>query len=140
MGFISGISNLYGQVFIRMKGNNNMNKNVRCIPFVGIKNAYMVISGYKEETGNGVKKCMSFFYDNGDIGAEWEPDNGPITVIYKCNKAHEKAEKHWFYDYCTGYGNWSQLAVESEGLPNAFLTGAYDYLFAVLKKWASNQT
>jgi len=113
-----------------------MNNNIKCVPFDGIENAYVVISGYKAATGNGVKKCMSFFYDNGEVGAEWEPDNGPITVIYKCDKDHNEAEKHWFYDYYTGRGHWSQLAVNEEELPEAFLMGDYNYLFAVLKKWA----
>ena len=113
-----------------------MNNNVRCIPFPEIENAYVVISGHKADNGNGVKKCMSFFYDNGDIGAEWEPDNGPITIIYKCSKDDKDAQKHWFYDYCMGYGNWSQLAVNEEGLPSAFLMGDYDWLFNILKSWS----
>ena len=113
-----------------------INKNVRCIPFPGIENAYVVISGYKTKAGNGVKKCMSFFYDNGAIGAEWEPDYGPITIIYKCNKKDEESRPHWFYDFYTGQGHWSQMAVEEEGLPSAFLDGDYEYLFLVLKKWS----
>jgi len=114
-----------------------MNNNIKSIQFPGIENAYVVISGHKTEEGNGVKKCMSFFYDNGDVGAEWEPGYGPITVIYKCEKDHEEAQKHWFYEYYTGRGNWSQCAVAEEGLPNAFLLGDYEFLFLVLKKWAS---
>ena len=114
-----------------------MNKNVKCIPFPGIENAYVVISGHKsEKSGNGVSGCMSFFYDNGKIGAEWEPDNGPIRVLYSCDKDHEEAMEHWFYDYCTGYGNWSQLAVEEEGLPKAFLSGDYEHIFNVLRSWS----
>lgn len=114
-----------------------INKNVRCVPFNGIENAYVVISGHKAETGNGVKKCMSFFFDNGDVGAEWEPDNGPITVIFKCKENDEGSQPHWFYDFYTGQGNWSQLAVEEEGLPSAFLDGDYEYLFSVLREWSN---
>ena len=79
---------------------------------------------------------MSFFFYNGDESAEWEPDYGPITFIYKCEKDHEEAQKHWFYDYFTGMGSWSQCAVDEEHLPQSFLAGDYEYLFAVLKKWA----
>lgn len=114
-----------------------MNSNIKCIPFVEIENAYVVISGCKADNGNGVKKCMSFFYDNGDVGVEWEPDNGPITVIYKCEKDHENAKEHWFYDYCTGYGNWAQLAVKEEGLPESFILGDYKHIFSVLKNWST---
>ena len=112
-----------------------INNNIKCVPFPGIENAYVVISGYKSDAGNGVKKCMSFFYNNGNVGAEWEPDYGPITIIYKCEKDNGDAQKHWFYDYYTGNGNWSQLAVEGEGLPSAFLDGDYKYIFEVLKEW-----
>lgn len=115
-----------------------MNKNIKCIPFPEIENAYVVISGHKANTGNGVKKCMSFFYDNGERGTEWEPENGPITKIYNCSKDHKKAQKHWFYEYCTGYGYWSQLAVNREQLPQAFLDGDYEYIFNVLKEWAES--
>ena len=112
-------------------------KNVKCIPFPEIDNAYVVISAFKSKNGNGLTKCMSFFFDHGDIGAEWEPDNGPITVIYKCAEDNKDAQEHWFYDYCTGYGNWSQLAVQDEGLHTAFLSGDYVYLFAVLQSWSN---
>ena len=113
-----------------------MRESLRCIPLEEIDNAYVVISARESTNGNGVKKRMSFFYDGGDIGAEWEPDHGPITIIYKCDKDHEQAQEHWFYDYYTGQGNWSQLAVENEGLPDAFLRGDYEYLFNVLKQWS----
>ena len=113
-----------------------INKNVRCIPFNGIDDAYVVISAYKADGGNGLRKCMSFFYDNGDIGAEWEPDFGPITKIYKCDKDDADAQPHWFYDYYTGNGHWAQMAVEEEGLHTAFLNGEYERLFAVLKSWS----
>ena len=118
------------------KEDRGVNASVKCIPVPGIANAYVIISGHSATTGNGVKKCMSFFYDNGDVGAEWEPDDGPITVIHSCGKDAKNAQRHWFYDYCTGYGEWGQLAVEEEGLPRAFILGDYEYLFAVLKNWA----
>ena len=68
---------------------------------------------------------MSFFYGGPDVGAEWEPDYGPITVINSCTKDNENAREHYFYDYCDGYGSWAQLA------------GDYDGIFLVLKRWAT---
>jgi len=112
-----------------------MNKGIKCIPFPDIENAYVIISAYKTDGGNGVKKCMTFFYDSGRVGVEWEPDHGPITTIYKCTKEHKDARPHYFYDFCTGNGNWSQLGVEEGGLPEAFLNGDYVKIFAVLKRW-----
>jgi len=113
-----------------------MNSNIKVIPFPDIEGAYIVISAYKSDDANGLKKCMSFFFDGGNnIGAEWEPDYGPITVIYSCAESHPKAQEHWFYPFCTGYGNWSQLAVIDSGLSKAFLDGDYALLFGILKDW-----
>ena len=114
-----------------------MNNSVKCIPFPDIKNAYVVISAGESTKPNNVEKCMSFFYVEGDIGVEWEPDYGPITVIYKCLEDDPNAQMHWFFDYCTGYGNWSQLAVLEQGLDVAFLSGNYEMLFGILKDWRS---
>ena len=117
--------------------DKTINRSIRCIPFDGIENAYVVISAGKKDGGNGVQKGMSFFFDNGGwVGAEWEPDYGPITVLYKVKEDHEKATHHWFYGFTTGQGNWSQCAVEEEGLPQAFLSGDYELLFAILKNWS----
>lgn len=113
-----------------------MNKNIKCIPFPGIENAYVVISGHEVDSCNGVKKCMSFFYGGENTGAEWEPDYGPITVIHSCAKNHEQAQEHFFYDYCAGYGAWSQCSVQDEHLDKMFLSGDYVGMFSVLKRWA----
>jgi len=117
-----------------------MNKfpNVCCVPFKDIKNAYVIISACKSDrNGNGIEKRMSFFFDNGEVGAEWEPDHGPITVLYKCDKDHEAATPHWFYEFTTGQGHWSQLAVDEESLSQHFLEGNYDRIFQVLNDWAN---
>ena len=113
-----------------------MKNNIKVIPFPDIDNAYIVISGCKSENGNGCKKRMSFFYGTKESGCEWEPEYGPITRIIPCEKDHEKAQKHWFYDYCSGYGNWSQLAVEREMLVEHFLNGDYKMIFSILKEWS----
>ena len=113
-----------------------MNKGIKCVPFPGIENAYVVISGHPANSSNGVKKCMSFFYGGPEIGAEWEPDHGPITVIYSCTKDNEWAQEHYFYDYCDGYGSGSQLAVDDEGLAKMFIDGDYNGIFKVLERWA----
>ena len=116
-----------------------MNKRVKVIPFLKIKNAFIVISGRKTERINLVTPSMSFFYVNEvkDIAVEWEPRYGPITTIYKCNEKDPDAEPHWYFDYCTGYGNWSQLAVNENNLGKLFYTGEYEALFRVLKDWCN---
>jgi hypothetical protein len=114
-----------------------MKKRIKCIPFPGITNAYIVISGsHKKDSCNEVSSNMSFLYHNDKIAVEWEPNYGPITVLYECDKDHEEAQKHFFFDYCTGYGHWSQLAVQEERLGEKFYTGNYEGLFEVLKRWS----
>jgi len=114
-----------------------MNKNIKVIPFPGIPNAYVVISGYADSNmGNGCQKCMSFFWGTPEGGAEWEPEYGPITKYTPCDKNTEGAQPHWFYEYTIGGAHWSQLAVENEGLPRMFVEGDYQGLFAVLARWS----
>lgn len=117
------------------------NPNLIKLPFPGIEGAYVIISGRRTrdpETGNGVAKCMSFFFDGGDgVGVEWEPDYGPITKIISCDKDDSEAQEHWFYPYYKGQGYWSQLAVKEEGLPEAFLSGDYERMFSILKDWCT---
>ena len=115
-----------------------------------IENAYLFISGRATTDpmhGNGVTSTISFFYANGDVGAEWEPEYGPITVIHKCEKDHFKDEsedsyqevkEHWYYEYCTGFGDWSQLAVREQGLHTALISGDDKAIFAILKRYAEN--
>jgi len=115
-----------------------MNKRVAILPFPEIENAYVAISGKTAETSNGVSSTISFLYATEEIAVEWEPNYGPITVLYKCDKTHPKAKEHWFFDYTTGYRNWSQLAVNRTGLGEKFSSGNYKALFQVLKSWHDN--
>lgn len=114
-----------------------MKENIKILPFPNIENAYLVISFSKiKEPHPHTETCISFLYDNSNgVAAEWEPKYGPITVMYKCEKEHPDATPYWFWDYCTGFGNWSQLAVEEKGLPEALYSGDYEYIFNVLKEW-----
>jgi len=112
-----------------------MNKRVKTIPFPEIENAYIVISGNQADTTNQVRSNMSFFYVKDGIGVEWEPNYGPITTIYSCNKDHPEAQKHWYFDYFTGMGHWGQLAVNENRLGERFYSGDYEGIFLVLKDW-----
>ena len=104
-------------------------------------NCYILISATQKKEDNiswyRVEPFMTFFYDAGDVAAEWEPEFGPIQVWEKCDKDHESAKEHYFYDYIVDIPcNFSQLAVEENELPQAFVRGDYDYIFGVLKRWA----
>jgi hypothetical protein len=116
-----------------------MKKSIKIIPFDDIENAYIVISCGKVDDCGAVTN-VSFFYGDDDGGAEWAPQYGPITVITPCEKDYktedEEAQEHWFYDYITGYGRWSQLAVDEERLCEKFKDGDYEGVFRVLKEWS----
>ena len=116
-----------------------MKKSIKIIPFPEIKNAYIVISGHKnEKKGNGVRACMSFVYGDENGGAEWEPENGPITKLIPCDEKDKEAMPHWFYPFYKGQGYWSQRAVQIENLAEYFYEGNYIGIFNVLKKWSEN--
>jgi hypothetical protein len=106
-------------------------------------NCFILVSGARrppEETFGAfyVKANMSFLYDAGDYAAEWEPEYGPIQVWHKCEADAENAKEHYYFDFTDSPGgSWSQLAVEEYQLPQAFHCGDYDYIFSVLKEWAT---
>lgn len=110
------------------------NPRIKKLSIPNIDNAYIVISASKTDSGNNVKANLSFFLDGRKgIGIDWEPNYGPITRITACNKKHVHAEEHWFYPYCTGHGDWSQLDVLDHDLDKHFLSGDWVEMFKVLK-------
>lgn len=87
-----------------------------------------------------VKTTISFLYDTGEYAAEWEPEYGPIQVWHKCDENSENATEHYYYDFTDSSAlNWSQLAVDRYGLPQAAHRGDWDYIFAVLKDWSDGR-
>jgi len=86
-----------------------LRKSAKAIPFPCISGAYILISAAPKEKHNfdlqGPEVTISFFFDGGSCGAEWEPEFGPITRITSCGKDDEGAVPHIIYDCCTGYGN-----------------------------------
>jgi hypothetical protein len=114
-----------------------MNPSIKVIPFPEILNSYIIISASKPSSCDGLEYTMSFIYDNQQgFCVEWEPKYGPITVIQKCESDHPNATPFWLWPYCKGFGNWSQLAVNKERLPEYFKEGNYKMIFTILKKWA----
>lgn len=119
--------------------NKDIFKNLKIIPFLSTEeyDAYVVLSfRASEDTGNKIKRNMTFFIDgrNG-VGVELEPENGPIIRITECHKDDERAEKHWAFDYFTGLGDWSQIAVLDNDLDKIIVSGEYELLFNILSSW-----
>lgn len=87
---------------------------------------------------------ISFLYDQeGRVAAEWEPQYGPIQIWHSCEETwedgHVKARPHWHYPFVQNRpGNWSQLAVEREGLKYYAHELNLDGLFVVLMRWAQS--
>ncbi len=111
-----------------------MNKAVQ---FIYKENCYLLLTARKTE--NRVKPFITFFYDAGDVAAEWECTSGPIMRWYRCGADHPQAESHFFWDWHRPVlFPWSQLAVEREGLPNFFLEQNFDAIFNILRFWAED--
>ena len=89
---------------------------------------------------------VSFCYVVGDLAAEWETEYGPIQVFRRMElpegaepvdrseaKVGDPVRHHiWpciVHDPDTG----SQLAVDERGLPQAFVDGRWDQIFATLR-------
>jgi len=104
--------------------------------------AHVIYSASKrdmEETQGDfrVKNHFSFCFISGDYAAEWEPQHGPIQIWHKCDKDAENAREHYVFEFTDSGGmNWSQMAVDREGLPQAANIGSWQYIFNVLKDWA----
>lgn len=86
---------------------------------------------------------VSFLADNGDgSAAEWEPQYGPIQLWTECDESwrgeqNEKPRAHWHFPFVEDrLGDWSQLAVEREGLKGLLARGQVGAIFDVLLRWA----
>lgn len=93
-----------------------------------------------------IKPFVSFISDGGNgICAEWEPQYGPIQIWRKCDKnwkGKTKLEnpisprKHWHYEYVEDNNcEWSQLAVDENGLKKMLGTGNLNGIKNVLLEW-----
>lgn len=120
---------------------NKYQKRVTVFPFPVIPNAYIILSFSRksDERFAGevwIKTNLSFLFHNPDthIAAEWEPEYGPIQVWRESDAEHGK--EHYFFNYVEDTVlNWSQSAVDREGLKPHLLAGNYNYIFDVLAEW-----
>lgn len=105
--------------------------------------------------------CITFTYQQDGVAAEWDGDHGPIQLWFRYDgdptensdarqydgKWHidqdggrtEIVFRHWLWPFATGLGHWSQMAVEREGLPQAFVAGSYDEIFSTLQQWVRSR-
>lgn len=143
------------------------NKRVAVLPFPGIDNAYVCVSGkLRRQQAYGERwyaqhqehKCewadretrtepfITFLYDAGSVCAEWDGASGPIQMAFKAVDAKtplpgastfdDEPKEHWFYEYATWSGAWSQMAVSENRLADRFSEGDYAGIFAVLRRFA----
>jgi hypothetical protein len=105
---------------------------------VDFPGAYILVSARRrQDDPSFIKATMSFLFADGDYAAEWEPEYGPIQKWHKCEKDAPDAKPHFFFDFTDNKpGEWSQTAVDSNGLKDAFLAGNYYHIFSVLQNWA----
>lgn len=114
---------------------------VAILPWPELENCYLVLSAnWRNDTKENSTPAISFTYERNGVAADWDGELGPITIWKKSEKngndgEHDPAQMHWLWPWATGRGNWSQLAVNREGLPDAFVNGSYAYIFDVLKSF-----
>lgn len=115
--------------------------NVLRLAVPDIPNAFVFVSGVIREDREYVEPKVSFAYVYHDVAAEWMPPHNPITIIRRCEADAENAKPHHIYPHQNaGPLEWSQSAVENEGLPQAYAGGHYRSLFATLRAWAHSRT
>ena len=115
------------------------NRRVAVMKFEGLDNCYILTSAcWKDSTKDFCTPVVSFFYDGGNIGAEWGAPYNPIQVWNKAEELNENTQENYFYDYVTkdSFGQWSQLAVNDNHLSESYVEGDYEHIFLVLKRWA----
>lgn len=116
-------------------------ENVLRLAVPDLPNAYIFVSGRMDEDREYVKPNLSFAYILPDVAAEWMPPHGPIQIVRKCESDAEGAKPHHIYAHQNASPlEWSQTAVENEGLPRALVDGDHRYLFTVLRQWASGRS
>lgn len=132
------------------------------LPWPGIEGAFLCMSGKRavstkagwkwhadpatkvqeQDVTEGSQPCVTFTVISGDVAAEWDGSSGPIQIWYRAPEGYDvnydKAEPHWLWPFAIGKGHWSQLAVEEEDLPGAFVRGDYEWIFGVLRRWATS--
>lgn len=105
-------------------------------------NCFVFVSGNwktndEAHDDSNLQPIVSFVYNAGDVAAEWAPGTyGPLTLYHRGTDT-----PHYVYLFIEDCRlDWSQLAVNEERLPHAFVSGNYDYIFEVLKKWATRES
>ena len=120
---------------------NTKQKRVLRMPVPEMPGAYILLSGaWRDDKFDFAYPTVSFFFDAGTNGVEWCPPHGPIQSWTSCEANDKDAKEHYFYDFTNDPpGSRSQLAVDSNALPIAFVEGNYKRIFSVLRRWAGNE-
>jgi hypothetical protein len=113
-------------------------------PVPEIPGAYIIISGRKKKSDFPLKQhntevITSFLFMKENFAAEWEVKHGPIQIWEKAPEG-DTEHPHYTFPFVKNTPlNCSQLAVEDNNLPQAFLEGNYRHIFSVLEEWADRE-
>ena len=140
-----------------------MNNRIACLPWPGLENCFLYLSGQIQQKRHQGDKWyveheelterysqsittqphITFTYRGETCAAEWDGAYGPITVIIKREEGYkdeyEEARPNHIYPWASGRGNWSQCAVDDNGLYQAFNTGDYEKIFRVLESFVRHR-
>jgi hypothetical protein len=121
-----------------------MNPRVLKTKVEEIPGAWIFLSAYVKNRKESITQLntaatVSFVFYNGDIAAEWEPNYGPIQ-LFERGEEGEDSRPHYVFPFVkNNLFAWSQMDVEREGLPEAFINGDYKYIFAILEGWTQGR-
>ena len=137
-------------------------KRVAVIPWEGMPDCYIVISGqkrrselvgdkwYSDHGGHAeientwankefrTEACITFTYMKDGVAAEWDGEYGPIQLWFEAKVAGDGVREHWLWPLATGAGHWSQMAVNENDLPRSFNKGEWGSIFGVLRSFVDS--
>jgi hypothetical protein len=114
-----------------------MNPKVIKIPVPDLPNCFIAISCRLKKINEPLEQLntqhvLSFITTNEDQteAVEWEPEYGPISIYSK----ETGGRSHWLLGPDCKF-DWTQLGVDSEGLPAAFIQGNMQHIFSILMRY-----
>ena len=123
-----------------------LRQRIRMIPWPGMENCYVVISGQWPDNRHEMSKPHMTFtavdWETG-VAAEWDGEYGPIQLAFRAanpgdTPSGEFAAPCWIFENSVRGLHWSQRAVRDHDLARSFVNGDYDHIFAVLGSWLSH--
>lgn len=119
--------------------NKEVFPSLQIFPFPEVENAYLALSFCRINSTGGIVPNLTFLYQiNSSTAIEWELSYRPFTKLTACDESYPTSQKHYFFPYITGYGDWGQLIVEKSGIAEQVKAGNFKEVFQILKTFGES--